>query len=97
MVERSRGKYSRKSRMLRKHPRMRGKVSITRLLQEFEPGTKVIVDIEPSFHKGMPHPRFQGKCGIVKEKRGRAYVVSIKDGNAWKEITVHPVHLRVVE
>ena len=69
---------------------------INRLLKEFELGERVQIVIEPAVHKGMPHPRFHGKMGIVKIKKGRSYLVEIKDVKMAKLITSHPVHLRKV-
>ena len=41
----------------------------------------------------MPHKRFHGKIGTIKEKRGRGYVVSVPQGNSVKEIIVRSEHL----
>ena len=41
----------------------------------------------------MPHRRYHGRVGVVKEKRGRAYVVNVTQGDAVKEIIVRPEHL----
>ncbi len=41
----------------------------------------------------MPFPKFKGKVGEVKEKRGDAYVVVVKIGNKTKEIISRPEHL----
>jgi len=80
--------------LLRKGPRNRGKSSLSRVLYEYKPGDKVVIDIDPSIHKGMPHRRYQGKVGIVVAKRGRAYEVSVTQGDAVKEIIVRPEHLK---
>ena len=96
MPKKSKGKFSTRSRKLRKNPRYRGKVSISRILRKFDVGDKVSISLEPSFHKGMPHPRFRGRVGTVVEKRGRAYVVEIKDGRKSKKLTAYAVHLKPV-
>ena len=83
-------------RKLSKHPRQRGKISISRFFQNFEIGDYVAIDIEPSYHKGMPHPKFQGKTGIIIGKQGEAYVLLIRDGNKVKKILSLPVHLKRV-
>ncbi|MEM1544267.1 MAG: 50S ribosomal protein L21e [Candidatus Bathyarchaeia archaeon] len=80
--------------LLRKGPRNRGKSSLSRVLYEYKPGDKVVIDIDPSIHKGMPHRRYQGKVGIVVAKRGRAYEISVTQGDAVKEIIVRPEHLK---
>ena len=73
--------------------RARGKSSVVRAIQEFETGAMVHVIIDPSIHKGMPHPRFHGKTGEVIGKRGRAFVLKVTDGNATKTLITLPEHL----
>jgi large subunit ribosomal protein L21e len=78
---------------LSKTVRARGISPVVRAIQEFEAGAKVHVLIDPSIHKGMPHPRFHGKTGEVVGKRGRAFVLKITDGNATKTLITLPEHL----
>ncbi len=66
---------------------------IRRVTQEFSPGDLVHIKLDPSVHNGMPHPRFHGRTGVVTEKRGRAYVVQITDGNKKKKVIVVPEHM----
>ena len=73
--------------------RARGKSSVVRAIQEFEKGAMVHVIIDPSIHKGMPHPRFHGKTGEVVGTRGRAFVLRVTDGNATKTLITLPEHL----
>jgi large subunit ribosomal protein L21e len=73
--------------------RARGKSSVVRAIQEFDAGAMVHVIIDPSIHKGMPHPRFHGKTGEVVGKRGRAFVLKVTDGNATKTLITLPEHL----
>ncbi len=94
MVKRTHG-YRYKSRhILRKHPRERGMPPLGCLLRQYAVGEKVAIVINPSVHKGMPHRRFHGKVGEVVEKRGRAYVVKVRDGGKEKFLTVRPEHLK---
>ncbi|WP_258084656.1 50S ribosomal protein L21e [Thermococcus thermotolerans] len=87
--------FRRKTRgKLSKSPRRRGLPPLTRFLQEFETGQKVHIVIEPSYHRGMPDPRFHGRTGTVVGKRGDAYIVQIKEGGKVKTFFIHPVHLR---
>jgi len=81
--------------VLRKHIRERGLRPPSYLLYEYKPGDKVVIDIDPAFHKGMPHRRFQGKVGIIKEKRGRAYIIEVSDQNKVKEIICRPEHIKL--
>lgn len=79
---------------LSKTTRTRGISPVVRAIQEFEEGSKAIIIIDPSIHKGMPHPRFHGKTGEVIGKRGRAFILRISDGDAKKVIITLPEHLR---
>ena len=80
--------------LLRKRARERGKSSLSRILYEYRPGDKVVIDIDPSIHKGMPHRRYQGKVGVILAKKGRAYRVSVTQERATKEIIVRPEHMK---
>jgi len=92
------GGFRRKTRhKLKKNKRERGKISITRYLQEFKPGDKVCLKAEPAVQKAMYFPRFHGRTGIVKGKRGSCYEIKIKDGNKIKTIITHPVHLKRIK
>ena len=93
-MERSRGSRSKTRQKLRKDVRSRGVLPVSRIIQKFDIGDRVCIVIEPSIQKGQPHPRFHGKTGIILEKRGRSYVVGIKDGNAEKKVISSTVHLR---
>jgi len=86
--------YRRKTRaLLSRKPRERGKTTLTKILHSYATGEKVVVKIDPSVHKGMPHRRYQGKVGVIVRKRGRSYVVNVTQGDAVKEIIVRPEHL----
>ena len=73
--------------------RAKGKSSVVRAIQEFDTGAMVHVIIDPSIHKGMPHPRFHGKTGEVVGTRGRAFVLKVTDGDATKTLITLPEHL----
>jgi large subunit ribosomal protein L21e len=92
-LRKSRGYRAGTRRLLKKEPRERGKIRISKLLYEYEPGNKVVVMIDSSIAKGMPHRRYHGRVGIIVDKRGRSYVVSVTQGDATKEIIVRPEHL----
>ncbi len=79
---------------LSKTPRERGRPSPAKYLREFDVGDKVVIDVEPSERRGMPHRRYQGKVGVVVGKRGHAYLVDVKLGNKVKHLIVLPVHLK---
>lgn len=83
--------------LLRRGVREKGKTGLSKILREYAQGDRVLVRINPSIHKGMPHRRFHGRIGVVGEKRGRAYVVNVSQGDAVKEIIVRPEHLEPVK
>ena len=97
MVIMSHGRRAGSRRKMRKSPRDRGKVPVTRYLQEFSVGDKVAIQIEPTAYDGAPHHRFHGRVGDVTGKQGNAYKVSIKDGGKSKVILTRPVHLKKVK
>jgi large subunit ribosomal protein L21e len=96
-MRKSKGYRAGTRRLLRKEPRERGKVKVSKLLHEYAPGTRVIIKLDPSVQKGMPHRRYHGKVGTVIEKRGRSYVISVTQGDAAKEIIARPEHLEPYE
>ncbi|MDD1757455.1 MAG: 50S ribosomal protein L21e [Methanotrichaceae archaeon] len=79
---------------LSKTVRTRGISPVIKAIQEFESGSKVHVLVDPSKHKGMPHPKFHGRTGEVVGKRGRAFVLRVTDGDATKTVIVLPEHLK---
>jgi large subunit ribosomal protein L21e len=94
MVKRSRGFRSRTRKKLRQKPGRRP--SITKFLQRFEPGQRVMIVLEPSSQRGMPHPRFKGRVGTVIARRGKCYVLEVKNGKKTKRIISGPEHLRAM-
>jgi large subunit ribosomal protein L21e len=80
-------------RKLRKRIREKG-IKIKRALQTFDVGQTVHIDIDSAVHKGMPHPRFQGRTGVVIGQRGRAYLIRVRDGKSYKTLIVRPEHLK---
>jgi large subunit ribosomal protein L21e len=53
----------------------------------------VIIKIDSSVQKSLPHRRFHGRIGTVVDKRGRGYVISVTQGDAVKEVVVRSEHL----
>jgi large subunit ribosomal protein L21e len=94
MVKKSKGTNFRTRRIFSKHPRKRGLPSLSSMLATYEVNSRVNIVIEPSVQKGRPHRRFHGKTGLVREKRGNAYLVEVKDGNSTKKIITRPEHLK---
>ena len=93
-MKRSRGFRSKSRNKLSKRYRKGRTNLITRAMQEFKEGERVTIVIDPSFHDGMPHPRFHGRTGSIERMQGNAYVVKIKDGGKLKHIIALPAHLK---
>lgn len=95
-MKHSLGYRSRTRKLLRKGLRERSN-SITRILMDYNVGDRVVIKIDPSFVKGMPHRRFHGKTGIIMGKRGRAYIVKVLMGGYEKTIITRPEHIIPLE
>ncbi|MDO5851055.1 MAG: 50S ribosomal protein L21e [Methanobacteriaceae archaeon] len=87
---RTRYKFKKSLRPTRANP-------ITKKIQRFNEGDLVHIIVDSSVQKGQPHSRFHGKTGLVTGTQGKAYTVSIKDGNKPKELIVRPDHLKLQE
>ncbi len=95
MVKAPRGWRHRTRHVFRKRVREKGGVPpLSLLLIEYKEGDKVVIKANPAIWAGMPHRRFHGKVGEVIGKRGRSYIVKVRDGNVYKTLIVRPEHLR---
>jgi large subunit ribosomal protein L21e len=74
--------------------RKKSKLPIKDIVQIFKVGEKVLLKVNPSFHKGAYHMRFHGLIGEVIGFQGGCCLVSIHDGGKRKTLIVNPVHLR---
>lgn len=91
MVTKTHGSRVKTRRKLRKKELTR----ITDLVRDFSVGDKVLIKIRSNIQKGMPHPRYHGRAGVVTGKRGRAFEVQIKDmGKKIKTLISIPAHLK---
>ena len=77
----------------RKKIRSKGKIKLSRYFQDFEEGDKVAVIRELAVQSQFPK-KLQGRAGIVQGKRGKSYIIKIKDLNKEKTYIIHPVHLK---
>ncbi len=66
---------------------------LSKMTRKYEIGDYVDIDPEPAIQKGLPHRRFIGKTGIIIGKRGRAYLIQIKDKKKEKTLITLPEHL----
>lgn len=80
----------------RKPVRTRGKLSLSKYFQTFNEGDSVAVIREASLSVNFPK-RLQGRTGKISGKRGKAYVVSIKDQAKDKIFLIEPAHLKKIK
>ena len=83
--------------MAKKKPvRTRGKVQLSRYFQELKDGDYVAISREISIPVNFMK-RLQGTTGIVEGKRGKTYIVKVKEGRKEKRILVEPIHLKKIK
>lgn len=69
------------------------RITVNEHFKKFGEGDKVLIKIKPKNKLTFPHPKFNGRAGVVIGKKGNAYVVKVKDGKKTKLVDVLPVHL----
>jgi len=85
--------------MNRKPIRTRGKVQLSRYFQEFKEGdhvADVAVVKERSLQPSFPN-QIQGRTGVVEGKRGKAFMIKMKDMNKEKRYLIEPIHLKKIK
>lgn len=83
--------------MANKKPvRTRGKLQLSKYFQKFKEGDFVAISREKSIPINF-NKRLQGSTGIVAGKKGKTYIVKIKEGRKEKEILVEPIHLKKIK
>ena len=71
----------------------REKRGLSSLLREYSPEDRVVVRIDPSQVKGMPHRRFNGLVGVVKETGRRTVTIEVPVGNKSKTLIARKEHV----
>ena len=82
--------YRRRTRSLLKSRQKRGLSSV---LREYSPNDRVVVRIDPSQVKGMPHRRFQGLVGVVEATGRRTVTIKVPVGNKEKTVIARKEHV----
>ncbi len=80
----------------RKPVRTRGKLSLSKYFQEFKEGEAVAFVKEASVISKVSK-RIQGLTGVIEGKRGKAYLVKIKDKAKEKRYLIEPIHLKKIK
>jgi large subunit ribosomal protein L21e len=76
-----------------KNIRTRGKLRLSSYFQYLEEGDSVAVVRERSIPANFPE-RMQGLAGVVVGKRGKSYIVDIKEHDKTKSYIIQPIHLK---
>ena len=81
---------------MNKKIRTKGKVPFSRYFQEFKEGEKVAIVRELSINASFPS-RLQGRTGVIQSRRGKAYMVNIKERKKEKNFLIEPIHLKKIK
>jgi len=79
-----------------KKEKTKGKLQLSKYFQEFKKGDSVAVIRELAVRAAFPK-RLQGKTGKIESKRGKCYVVEIKDQAKEKKFLIAPIHLKKIK
>ncbi|MGH9920063.1 MAG: 50S ribosomal protein L21, partial [Nitrososphaerales archaeon] len=82
--------YRRRTRSLLKKRESRG---LSHILADYSPQQKVVIKIDSTQVKGMPHRRFNGLVGVVKETGRRAVVIDVQVGDKVKTVISRKEHI----
>ena len=80
----------------RKSVRTRGKFQLSKYFQKLKIGESVAVLRERAVRINFPE-RLQGRTGKVEAKRGKSYMVKIKDQTKEKSFLIEPIHLKKIK
>ncbi len=81
---------------MKKKIRTKGKLQFRRYFQELEKGDSVAIVKELAVQSSFP-ARLQGRTGLVESKRGKAYIIKIKDQAKEKKFLIEPIHLKKIK
>lgn len=82
--------YRRRTRSLL---RKRGSTGLSHILTDYTPGQNVVIKIDSTQVKGMPHRRFNGLVGVVKETGRRSLVIDVNVGDKVKTVISRKEHI----
>ncbi len=80
----------------KKKIRNKGKFQLSRYFQKLNVGDPVAIIGENAINTNFPK-KLQGSTGKIKGKRGKAYIVQIKNKNKEKEFLIEPIHLKKIK
>ena len=80
----------------KKKQREKGKLRLSGYFKELKEGDSVSIVREPSIPAGFPE-RIQGKTGVIIGKRGKAYIVKLRDYIQEKQFIIPAIHLKKIK
>ncbi|MFH1326782.1 MAG: hypothetical protein ABIH59_01490 [archaeon] len=82
--------------MIKKKIRTKGKLQLSKYFQKLNIGDRVSVTREISLRSNFPK-RLQGRTGVVEGKRGKTFIVKIKDQTKEKKFLIDSIHLKKIK
>ena len=64
------------------------------LLRQYNVGDRVLIQIDSRQHKAMPHRRYHGKVGSIKEVGRRSVILNVKLGDKTKTLITRFDHIK---
>jgi len=83
--------FKHKSRQVMTKDAPRG---VSFMMIEYNVGDRALVIIDPRQHKALPHRRYHGKVGIVKEVGRRSVTLDVKLGEKTKTLITRLDHIK---
>jgi len=77
--------------LLTSRKRSRG---LSRFMREYKVDDKVVIQIDPSQQKGMPHRRFHGRVGTIDKVNIRSLEVTMLIGKKLKKVITRLEHVK---
>ena len=82
--------YRRRTRALLQKRSSHG---LSHILTDYTPNQKVVIKIDSTQVKGMPHRRFNGLVGVVRESGRRAVIIDVMVGHKMKTVISRKEHI----
>ena len=76
-----------------KNLRKKGKLSLSKLFEEFKEGDTIVLVHNLSYSASFPK-RLHGRTGKVIGKQGKALIIKVNDGKKPKNFVVQRIHLK---
>ena len=73
--------------------RQRSSRGLSHILADYQPNQRVVIKIDSTQVKGMPHRRFNGLVGVVRETGRRAITIDVMVGDKVKTVISRKEHI----